>query len=209
MGKNTSSFRGILHRFFKVNRKYWRPIILVLFVVQVLLLLRLRLSVSSRLRKNDSLKEVKVSVDTLKDVKKEEFTVESNYDVNEFIKSLDWELPLPPNEILMGDVNCESWLKQTDMIDYGRDFKTDPVLISGSEEKLWTECAVGCQHTSRSTADIDGSFAFSASKDTMSILRSMEPRAYYPLNDVKAATDRGFKVFQAIPTKKFTLFYIP
>ncbi|KAG7011652.1 putative fucosyltransferase-like protein [Cucurbita argyrosperma subsp. argyrosperma] len=94
---------------------------------------------------------------------------------------------------VMGRVNCEEWLEKVDAVEYSRDFKRKPVLVSGSE-KDWKTCDVGCQFGLNPGEQPDAALGSPQQGRVASVLRSMESSHYYPENNIDLARRKGYTV---------------
>lgn len=104
--------------------------------------------------------------------------------------------PLPlPVPLLKDQVSepesCEAWLEREDAVVYSRDFRKDPILVTGSEEE-WKSCSVGCQFGYNHNKAPDAALGLPAG--TTSVLRSMESSQYYIENDIATARRRGYNI---------------
>ncbi|XP_008454950.2 glycoprotein 3-alpha-L-fucosyltransferase A-like isoform X1 [Cucumis melo] len=90
-------------------------------------------------------------------------------------------------------ISCEQWLEKEDAVEYSRDFKREPVLVSGSE-KEWRTCDVGCQFGFNPGQQPDAIFGSPNQGSVASVLRSMESSHYYPENNIDLARRKGYTV---------------
>lgn len=86
----------------------------------------------------------------------------------------------------VGGESCEEWLEREDSVVYSRDFRKEPVLISGREED-WKSCSVGCKFSLRKKKKADASFGLHQEEGTVAILLSMESSHYFPRNEISKA----------------------
>ncbi|XP_058089509.1 putative fucosyltransferase-like protein isoform X2 [Magnolia sinica] len=106
------------------------------------------------------------------------------------------EIDVPSlDEKRVSDGNCKNWLEQEDAVPYSRDFRKDPILVSGLDEE-WNSCSVGCKfgHDSASDKRPDAAFGLHQDPKTARVLRSMESSHYYPENNIGQARRRGYHV---------------
>ncbi|KAK9166379.1 hypothetical protein Scep_001570 [Stephania cephalantha] len=89
--------------------------------------------------------------------------------------------------------NCEDWLEREDSVVYSRDFRRDPVLVSGPDEE-WKSCSVGCNFGSIPDRKPDASFGLLRVAGAATVLRSMESSHYYAENNIAQARRRGYNV---------------
>ncbi|KAF5751208.1 glycoprotein 3-alpha-L-fucosyltransferase A isoform X1 [Tripterygium wilfordii] len=89
--------------------------------------------------------------------------------------------------------SCEEWLEREDAVVYSRDFKTDPIWVSGGEQE-WKDCAVGCKFGFMSGKEPDAIFAPHGKAGTASVIRSMESSHYYPENNIAQARRMGYNI---------------
>ncbi|KAK6916439.1 Glycosyl transferase family 10 [Dillenia turbinata] len=89
--------------------------------------------------------------------------------------------------------SCEEWLERVDAVKYSRDFKENPIRVSGAEEE-WKSCAVGCKFGFDSNVKLDAGFGIPQQAGTASILRSMESSHYYAQNNLALARRRGYDI---------------
>ncbi|KAJ3673686.1 hypothetical protein LUZ60_005678 [Juncus effusus] len=90
--------------------------------------------------------------------------------------------------------SCENWLSNEGKINYSRDFITDPVLVSGSEQQEWSECSVGCRFGIGVDGIADATFNAHRDPRVERILRSMESSEYYIENRIDVARGRGYNI---------------
>ncbi|KAJ6841408.1 glycoprotein 3-alpha-L-fucosyltransferase A-like [Iris pallida] len=81
---------------------------------------------------------------------------------------------------------CEEWLEREDNATYSRDFRSDPVLVSGTDQD-WTSCSVGCRFGFIDNKIPDATFGLPQNAATASVLRSMESSHYYAENNIDLA----------------------
>ncbi|KAL5705728.1 glycoprotein 3-alpha-L-fucosyltransferase [Ranunculus cassubicifolius] len=107
----------------------------------------------------------------------------------EEFKNLDVEISKNTSD------DCESWLEKQDAVQYSRDFKEEPILVSG-EVQEWPSCSVGCRFGNdlRSNKKHDAAFGMPRSGQTEGVHRSMESSHYYAENNVAQAKGKGFTV---------------
>ncbi|KAK1423830.1 hypothetical protein QVD17_19139 [Tagetes erecta] len=91
-----------------------------------------------------------------------------------------------------GDESCEEWLERVDSVVYARDFKTEPVLVTGAEQE-WRSCAVECKF-GFDNKKADAAFGLHSGAGTASVLRSMESAEYYPENNLALARRKGYSI---------------
>ncbi|XP_043709466.1 putative fucosyltransferase-like protein isoform X3 [Telopea speciosissima] len=84
--------------------------------------------------------------------------------------------------------NCEEWLEREDAVTYSRDFRTEPIWVSGAE-KEWKTCAVGCRFgfDHQSGKKPDATFGLAQEARIASVIRSMESSHYYAENSIDQA----------------------
>ncbi|RVW49702.1 putative fucosyltransferase-like protein [Vitis vinifera] len=82
--------------------------------------------------------------------------------------------------------SCEEWLEKEDAVVYSRDFRKNPILVSGAEQE-WKTCAVGCKFEYNSHGKLDASFGIPQPAGTASVIRSMESAQYYSENKIDLA----------------------
>ncbi|GAA0185434.1 glycosyltransferase [Lithospermum erythrorhizon] len=87
--------------------------------------------------------------------------------------------------------SCEAWLEKEDSVQYFRDFRENPIFISGEEEDFKT-CDVGCKFKDGSSAKVDAAFATHGG--VFSVLRSMESSKYYPEINISTARRNGYNI---------------
>ncbi|XP_042479551.1 glycoprotein 3-alpha-L-fucosyltransferase A-like isoform X2 [Macadamia integrifolia] len=87
-----------------------------------------------------------------------------------------------------GTENCEEWLEREDAVTYSRDFRTEPIWVSGSDQE-WKTCAVGCKFgfDHQLEKKPDATFGLFQEARTASVLRSMESSQYYAENSIDQA----------------------
>ncbi|XP_071697128.1 glycoprotein 3-alpha-L-fucosyltransferase A-like [Rutidosis leptorrhynchoides] len=88
--------------------------------------------------------------------------------------------------------SCEEWLERVDAVVYTRDFKKEPVLVTGAEQD-WTSCAVECKFGFNNNK-VDAAFGLPNAAGAAGILRSMESAEYYPENNLAMARRKGYSV---------------
>lgn len=88
---------------------------------------------------------------------------------------------------------CEEWLEREDNVTYSRDFRSDPILVSGTDQD-WNSCSVGCKFGFIDNKIPDATFGLPENSATASVLRSMESSHYYAENNIDLARRRGFKI---------------
>ncbi|CAI9286858.1 unnamed protein product [Lactuca saligna] len=94
----------------------------------------------------------------------------------------------------VGGESCEEWLEREDSVVYSRDFRKEPVLISGREED-WKSCSVGCKFSLRKKKKkADASFGLHQEEGTAAILLSMESSHYFPRNEISKARGAGYDI---------------
>ncbi|GJP42617.1 hypothetical protein CLOM_g2164 [Closterium sp. NIES-68] len=76
-------------------------------------------------------------------------------------------------------MSCRAWLEEQDAVAVGRDFERQPVRVAANEVKRW-DCDVPCEFVGEGD-DVDGSLTYAVPGKM--VLRSMEARSYYPIND--------------------------
>lgn len=84
-----------------------------------------------------------------------------------------------------GGESCEEFLERVDAVNYVRDFKKEPVLVTGAEQE-WNSCAVECKF-GFNNKKTDAVFGLPNEAGTAGVLRSMESAQYYPENDLAMA----------------------
>ncbi|CAI9294593.1 unnamed protein product [Lactuca saligna] len=86
-----------------------------------------------------------------------------------------------------GDVgeSCEEWLEREDSVEYSRDFKSEPVFVTGGEQE-WKSCAVNCKFGFEQKK-ADAAFGLPNGGGTAGVLRSMESAQYYAENNIAMA----------------------
>ncbi|KAJ4965872.1 hypothetical protein NE237_017721 [Protea cynaroides] len=90
--------------------------------------------------------------------------------------------------------NCEEWLEREDAVTYSRDFRTEPIRVSGPAEE-WKTCAVGCRFGFHQLEkEPDAAFGVPQKAGVSSIIRSMESSQYYSENNIDQARRRGYSV---------------
>ncbi|KAJ4963180.1 hypothetical protein NE237_023119 [Protea cynaroides] len=91
--------------------------------------------------------------------------------------------------------NCKEWLEKKDAVTYSRDFRNEPVWVSGLE-KEWKNCAVRCSFASdyQSQKKPDATFGLPQERGIAGVLRSMESSHYYPGNNIDRARREGYNV---------------
>ncbi|KAL6957528.1 glycoprotein 3-alpha-L-fucosyltransferase [Sarracenia purpurea var. burkii] len=82
--------------------------------------------------------------------------------------------------------NCEEWLEREDFMEYSRDFKKEPISVTGGEQE-WKSCAVGCKFGFTPNTKSDAAFGLPQPPGTASVLRSMESSQYYSENNIALA----------------------
>lgn len=100
-------------------------------------------------------------------------------------------LPVPLDD--SEDSSCEDWLEREDAVPYSRDFRNDPVLVSGVDQD-WSSCSVGCKFGFAGDKVPDAAFGLPQDPAIAGVLRSMESSHYYAENNVDLARRRGYKV---------------
>ncbi|XP_071726190.1 glycoprotein 3-alpha-L-fucosyltransferase A-like [Rutidosis leptorrhynchoides] len=88
--------------------------------------------------------------------------------------------------------SCEDWLEREDAVVYTRDFKEEPIFVTGAEQE-WNSCAVGCKFGSNNNK-VDALFGLRNGVSAAGILRSMESAEYYPGNKLAMARRKGYSV---------------
>ncbi|MFS7933436.1 putative glycoprotein 3-alpha-L-fucosyltransferase [Helianthus anomalus] len=88
---------------------------------------------------------------------------------------------------------CEEWLERVDSVVYARDFKKEPVLVTGAEQE-WRSCAVECKFGFDNNKKADAAFGLPHGGGTAGILRSMESAQYYPENNLDLARRKGYNI---------------
>ncbi|KAK6946111.1 Glycosyl transferase family 10 [Dillenia turbinata] len=89
--------------------------------------------------------------------------------------------------------SCEEWLVRVDAVKYSRDFKENPIRVSGAEQE-WKSCAVGCKFGFDSNGKPDAGFGMPQQAGTASVLRSMESSQYYSENNLAQARRSGYDI---------------
>ncbi|KAF5745623.1 Fucosyltransferase 12 isoform 2 [Tripterygium wilfordii] len=89
--------------------------------------------------------------------------------------------------------SCEEWLEKEDAVAYSRDFKTDPIWVSGGEQE-WKDCSVGCKFGFISGKKPDAIFALHRAAGTATVVRSMESSHFYPENNIAQARRMGYNI---------------
>eukprot|EP00271_Cylindrocystis_brebissonii_P008743 TRINITY_DN23230_c0_g1_i1.p1 TRINITY_DN23230_c0_g1~~TRINITY_DN23230_c0_g1_i1.p1 ORF type:complete len:709 (-),score=139.74 TRINITY_DN23230_c0_g1_i1:229-2355(-) len=102
-----------------------------------------------------------------------------------------WRMPLT---MAPEGTTCKAWLETSDAVHHARDFQMSPVLVRESSNQVW-DCNVSCHFVS-DRGLVDASFGQGGVG--MTVLRSMEPRAYYAINDPVAAKRAGFQVVMTV-----------
>eukprot|EP00897_Mesotaenium_endlicherianum_P001770 jgi/Mesen1/1620/ME000135S00615 len=104
---------------------------------------------------------------------------------------------------------CGAFLEARDAVQYLRDFRTSPIRVADSEERLWADCDVGCQFLSHSAGGVDARVQPSGDAragEEAAVLRSMEPAAYYAINNKDVAHQNGFQL-AVVKRYKFSLAF--
>ncbi|KAI7745773.1 hypothetical protein M8C21_010841 [Ambrosia artemisiifolia] len=91
-----------------------------------------------------------------------------------------------------GGESCEEWLERVDSVVYVRDFKKDPVLVTGADQE-WRSCAVECKF-GFDNKKADAAFGLPHVAGTAGVLRSMESAQYYPENNIALARRKGYNI---------------
>ncbi|WOL02795.1 hypothetical protein Cni_G11514 [Canna indica] len=91
------------------------------------------------------------------------------------------------------DGRCEDWLERKDSVPYTRNFTTDPIIVSGSEQD-WSSCSVGCKFGYVANRVPDATFNVPLDPSTSGVHRSMESSKYYIENNIAVARRRGYKI---------------
>nr|XP_043622801.1 glycoprotein 3-alpha-L-fucosyltransferase A [Erigeron canadensis] len=91
-----------------------------------------------------------------------------------------------------GGESCEEWLERVDKFVYSRDFKKQPILVTGAEQD-WNSCAVECKFGFNNNK-ADAAFGLPNGAGTAGVLRSMESAEYYPENNLATARRKGYNV---------------
>ncbi|URD88797.1 glycoprotein 3-alpha-L-fucosyltransferase [Musa troglodytarum] len=81
---------------------------------------------------------------------------------------------------------CEEWLEREDAVAYSRDFRKDPIFVSGMH-KEWSSCDVDCDFGFANGKVPDAAFGLPQDPAIAGVLRSMESSRYYPENNVGMA----------------------
>ncbi|CAF2081650.1 unnamed protein product [Brassica napus] len=89
--------------------------------------------------------------------------------------------------------SCEEWLRREDSVTYSRDFRKNPIFISGGA-KDFQSCSVDCTFEASAGKTADATFGLGHKPETLGIIRSMESAQYYPDNDLSQARRRGYDV---------------
>ncbi|KAL7002819.1 Alpha-(1,3)-fucosyltransferase 11 [Sarracenia purpurea var. burkii] len=89
--------------------------------------------------------------------------------------------------------SCEEWLEREDFMEYSRDFKKEPISVTGGEQE-WKSCAVGCKFGFTPNTKSDAAFGLPQPPGTASVLRSMESSQYYSENNIALARRRGYNI---------------
>ncbi|XP_020100959.1 glycoprotein 3-alpha-L-fucosyltransferase A-like isoform X2 [Ananas comosus] len=89
---------------------------------------------------------------------------------------------------------CVDRLEREDDVPYSRDFRINPVLVSGAEQQDWDACSVGCKFVFAPNKIPDATFDLPRHRETASILRSMESSQYYAENNIDVARRRGYNI---------------
>ncbi|XP_019421409.1 PREDICTED: glycoprotein 3-alpha-L-fucosyltransferase A-like [Lupinus angustifolius] len=89
--------------------------------------------------------------------------------------------------------SCEEWLEREDGVTYSRDFKKEPVFVSGATEEL-NSCSVGCKFEFNGAKKPDAAFGTPHQAGTASVHRSMESAEYYHVNNIAMARRRGCNI---------------
>ncbi|XP_076936029.1 glycoprotein 3-alpha-L-fucosyltransferase A-like [Bidens hawaiensis] len=92
--------------------------------------------------------------------------------------------------------SCEEWLEREDAVVYARDFKQEPVLVTGAEQE-WRSCAVDCKF-GYDKQKADAAFGLPNVAATPGILWSMESAQYYPENNIAFARRKGYSIVMTI-----------
>ncbi|GKB24772.1 glycoprotein 3-alpha-L-fucosyltransferase A, partial [Tanacetum coccineum] len=87
---------------------------------------------------------------------------------------------------------CEEWLERVDAVAYSRDFKKEPVVVTGGEQE-WKSCAVECKF-GFGNKKADALFGLPPGGDTAGVLRSMESAQYYAENNIATARRKGYNI---------------
>ncbi|CAL0331323.1 unnamed protein product [Lupinus luteus] len=89
--------------------------------------------------------------------------------------------------------SCEEWLEREDGVTYSRDFKKEPVFVSGPPQE-WNSCSVGCKFEFNRAKKPDAAFGTPRQAGTASVHRSMESAEYYHENNIAMARRRGCNI---------------
>ncbi|KAL4555767.1 hypothetical protein LXL04_038395 [Taraxacum kok-saghyz] len=84
-----------------------------------------------------------------------------------------------------GGESCEEWLEREDTVQFSRDFKRDPVFVTGGEQEF-KSCAVDCKFGFEKKK-ADAAFGLPNGGGTAGVLRSMESAQYYAENNLAMA----------------------
>ncbi|XP_010943065.1 glycoprotein 3-alpha-L-fucosyltransferase A [Elaeis guineensis] len=99
-----------------------------------------------------------------------------------------------PTEFLDDDYRrCQDWLEKEDAVPYARDFRKDPIIVSGIEQD-WSSCSVGCKFGFAADRKPDAAFGLHQDPAIASVLRSMESSHYYSENNINVARGRGYRI---------------
>ncbi|CAA7401604.1 unnamed protein product [Spirodela intermedia] len=105
-------------------------------------------------------------------------------------------LPMPSSkrsDVGKEEENCREWLERMDAVQYKRDFRVEPVLVSDAEQD-WSSCSVGCKFGKQSDRKSDATFGISHDPLTFSVHRSMESSHYYLENNLENARRKGYGI---------------
>ncbi|KAI3753140.1 hypothetical protein L2E82_25185 [Cichorium intybus] len=91
-----------------------------------------------------------------------------------------------------GGQSCEEWLEREDSVVYSRDFKKQPVFVTGGEQE-WKSCAVDCKF-GFDQKKADAAFGLPNGGGTAGVLRSMESAQYYAENNIAMARRKGYDI---------------
>ncbi|CAH1450399.1 unnamed protein product [Lactuca virosa] len=91
-----------------------------------------------------------------------------------------------------GGESCEEWLEREDSVEYSRDFKSEPVFVTGGEQE-WKSCAVNCKFGFEQKK-ADAAFGLPNGGGTAGVLRSMESAQYYAENNIAMARRKGYDI---------------
>ncbi|KAI3695579.1 hypothetical protein L1987_78577 [Smallanthus sonchifolius] len=174
---STSSSSSSVHN----SRKKWSnllPLFLVLvFIAEISFLGRLDLSKNADLLNSWTESFYQFSTSSSLD---EDSIVGVSGDVVDVVDSGD------------GGESCEELLERVDSVVYSRDFKKEPVLVTGAEQE-WRSCAVECKF-GFDNKKADAAFGLPNGAGTAGVLRSMESAQYYPENNIALARRKGYSI---------------